>query len=151
MHLTLVLVHAILLQVSAFLLHHFSEVADYSFTANMRQRFLNISQLMLIVSVCFSVFSLCHSFRSLLNYMLVNARCYGLNQYEDSGNQCILIDIGTLLILVMIILGFKTVGTMLSVVVELIQDNSHGHIMLWFIIRVQAIFTFLTTSSDFFI
>jgi hypothetical protein len=35
-------------------------------------------------------------------------------------------DIGTLLILLMIILGFKTLGTLLSVVVELIQDCCHG-------------------------
>ena len=51
-------------QVSAFLLHHFSEVADYSFTANMETEVVNISQFM--VSVCFFVFSLCHSFRNLL-------------------------------------------------------------------------------------
>ena len=51
-------------QVSAFLLHHFSEVPDYSFTANMETEVVNISQFM--VSVCFFVFSLCHSFRNLL-------------------------------------------------------------------------------------
>jgi hypothetical protein len=44
-----------------------------------------------------------------------------LNQYENSGNQR-LIDIGTLPILVMNILGFKTSGTMVIVVVKLIED-----------------------------
>jgi hypothetical protein len=44
-------------------------------------------------------------------------------------------DIGTLLILVVIILGFKTLGTMPSVVVELIQDIVVMDSMLWCIIQ----------------
>jgi hypothetical protein len=59
-----------------------------------------------------------------------------LNQFEKLGNQHILMDIGTILILVMVILGFKTLGTMLFVFVELIQDIVVMDSMLWSIIQV---------------
>jgi hypothetical protein len=44
----------LIFQVSAFLLHHFSEVADYSFTANMETEVVNISHFVLYV-ICHTI------------------------------------------------------------------------------------------------
>lgn len=86
----------------------------------METEVVNISQLWFLCASLFLFYAIV--LETCLSW-LVSDYCYGLNQYENSGNQHILMDIGTLLILVMIILGIKTLGRMPSVVVELIQDR----------------------------